>query len=282
MIRPLASCLLAFLLPAGFYVGVDAVEAAGISPKHHPWGVFKPGAWKLVQVTTETLDDKGSVTSTSITKTKTTLVELGNDAVTLHKVGTTEASGKRFNRGPETVSQGLHGETVGRELKCTELATGQVTIEGKSIPCKVIQCEFSGPGSKTVTKIYYSPTISPHILRRAGKTTDLTGENVLNETSVAVVVRNMPCKVLAEIKTASFVKAVQRHPKGTITTWSQTSTEVPGGIIAQSSKERDRNGRVIRRSTLELLDYGLEPEVERISIPPRRQPRPRLRKPPSW
>ncbi len=278
MIRPLASCLLAFSLVLGLCLDIDTVEAARISPKHHPWGAFKPGAWKLVRVITETLDNKGFVTSTSITETKTTLMKVGNDGITLGVVVCVEVAGKRFDPEPQTVKQGLYGETVGRELKCTELPAGRVTIEGSDIPCKVIQCEFSGPSSKIVTKIYYSAAISPHILRREGRTTDLTGKNTLSETSVAVVVRNMPCKVLAEIKTASFVKAVQQHLKGTITTWSQTSTDVPGGIITQSSKELDRSGRMIRRSTLELLDYGLEPEVERMGIQGRRRPPARFRK----
>ena len=277
MIRALASYILAFSLAVGLCLDADAVEAAGISPKHHPWGSFKPGAWKLDRKVTETFDNKGSLTSTSITETRMTLLKVGNDGIMLGKMVGVEVAGKRFDSEPQTLRQELHGETVGQELKCTELPAGQVTIEGSNIPCKVIQFEFSSPSSKTVTKIYYSAAISPHILRREGRTTDLTDKNTLSETSVAVVARNMPCKVLAEFKTASFVKAVQKHPKGTITTWSQTSMEVPGGIITQSSKELDRSGRVIRRSTLELLNYGLEPEVERTGIQPRRRPPQRFR-----
>jgi hypothetical protein len=35
---------------------------------------------------------------------------------------------------------------------------------------------------------------------------------------------------------------------------------VPGGIVAHSSKELDADGHLIRRSTLEVVDYGLEPD----------------------
>ncbi len=270
---------LVFLLAVGIYPCICLSQDTGISPQHHPWGAFKPGAWKLVRVVTETLDDKGLVASTSVTETKTTLVQVEEDGVTLDVAVCVEVAGKQFYPDPQIVKQGFHGEMVGQKLKFKESGTSQVAVEDQKITCKVVQLEFSGNNNKTVTNVYYSPTVSPYILKRKSVTTDMEGKK-LSETSVDVVAQNMPCKVLAEIKSTSFVKAVQKHPKGSISTWTRTSTTVPGGIIAHSSKELDTTGRVIRRSTLELLDYGLEPEIDRTGIFGRRRPTPpRFRRP---
>jgi hypothetical protein len=76
----------------------------------------------------------------------------------------------------------------------------------------------------------------------------------------------MPCKVLAEMQNAAFVKTVTRHPKGTTTTWAATSTAVPGGVVWHSSKEVDKEGHLTLRSTLELVDYGLELEPDRTGL----------------
>jgi hypothetical protein len=39
-----------------------------------------------------------------------------------------------------------------------------------------------------------------------------------------------------------------------------TCVEVPGGIVARATKELDEKGRVIRRSSLELVDYQAQIE----------------------
>jgi len=265
-VRQVLSWISVSLLLLGLCPVAGPAQIVGVAPQHHPWGSFKPGAWKLVRVVTETLDDKGQVVSTSITETKTTLVQVTADSVTLKVAVCVEVAGKRFDPDPQTVKQGLHGEMIGQELKFNEAGTAQAIIERQKVPCKVMQIQYAGPNSKTVTKLYYSPTVAPYVLKRESVSTDLEGKNILSEKSVGVIARNMPCKVLAEIKSTSFVKAVQKHSKGTVITWAWTSTDVPGGIIGHSSKELDKAGRLIRRSTLELLDYGSEPEPGRIGI----------------
>jgi len=237
-------------------------RAQEISVKEHPWGRFQPGAWKVVSVKTETLDEQGLVASTSITETQTTLKEIAEDGVTLEVKVSVEVAGKPFEAEPQTVKQGFHGGLLTSELKVTPLEDSEVTIEGRAIPCKVLRLEFAGPTSKTTTTIYHSPTTAPYVFRRDCVTTDAAGENVLSESSTRVVALDMPCKVLAEIKPAALVKSTHKHAKGTVTTWAYTSPDVPGGVISHSSKEVDTNGRVVRRSTLRLVGYDLKPRPE--------------------
>jgi hypothetical protein len=90
----------------------------------------------------------------------------------------------------------------------------------------------------------------------------------------------MPFRVLAEVKTAACIKSVQTSGRGTITSLAMTSADVPGGVVYQTSKETDPGGRIVRRSTLELVDFSLHPEEERPGLfgrkrPSRRKPPPR-------
>ena len=118
---------------------------------------------------------------------------------------------------------------------------------------------------------------APYILRRQSKTTDAGGTNVLSETCSDVVALDMPQRVLAEIKNVACIKTVQKTPKGCVTTLAMSSPDVPGGVVYQTTKETDATGRLIRRSTLELLSYGIRPETERTGLFGRKRP-PRGRK----
>ncbi len=250
-----------------------AAQESGLSARLHPWGLFNPGAWKTVRVVTETLNEQGQVVSTSTTDTKTILVDLDNDGVTLEIQACIEVAGKRFRAEPQTVKQGFHGELVGPNLRVNGPTDAEMTIEGQKIPCKLQQLESVVSNGKTVTKIYYSTTVAPYILKRESVTTDLDGKNVLSQTTVEVTALNMPVVVLGDMKNVSQVKTVHNSASGTVTTWADVLPEVPGGVVGNSSKETDKTGRLVRRSTLKLIDYSEDPEKDRAGIFGRKHPR---------
>lgn len=246
--------------------------------RHHPWGCFPAGAWKVVRGTTETLDEKGTVVGSSTTETKTTLDAIDSDGVTLFIEGVVEVAGKRLEAGPQCVRQGFRGESAKAKTKVTILKPEELVIEGRRISCQVEELEEITETNRTVTRVYFSPTVRPYVLKRTSVTTDLEGQTRLGETTVTVVGLDLPWKVLAEIKSATLVHAVRKHAKGTTDTWVITSVDVPGGVVQHASKELDQNGRLLRRSTLELVDYGRQPDEERTGIFRRRRAN-RLRRP---
>ncbi|GAF93764.1 unnamed protein product, partial [marine sediment metagenome] len=249
-------------------------EPTGIGKEHHPWGHFKPGAWKLVRVITETLDKEGVPTSTSTTKTKTTLLKIEEDGITLGIEVTVEVASKEFKAEPKCVKQGFHGEVVSEDIKIGPPQDAQLTIEGRSIPCQILKIERSDASNKTVTKVYFSDKVCPRIIKRESVTTDPKGETKTSETTVTVVALDMPCKVLAEIKSSALMKTTNKHTKGVVSTWALICRDVPGGIVEFWSKEVDGSGRLLSRSTLELVGYGLEPEEEPTWIGPLGRKRP--------
>lgn len=243
----------------------------GICETHHPWGRFEPGAWKLVREVTESLDAQGAVVGASTTETKTTLMDIDDQGVTLEVAVVVEVAGKRFAKEPQLVRQGFHGEVLNDQLRVKEPQASQVTIEGQKLSCRNQQVEIDGPSGKTVVGVWYSDTVEPFILRREASTTSPDGAQVLSQTTTEVVALAMPWKVLAEMKSAALIRTVHRHAKGVTTTWAFASADVPGGIVSHTSKETDESGRLIRRSTLELIDYGRQCEPTRAGLFPRKR-----------
>lgn len=229
----------------------------------HPWARFQPGAWKMVRVVTESLDERGVVVSTTTHDTRTVLQAVDDTAATLEVVVTIEVAGKRFENEPQIVRQPLHSEPAAAQLRLRPAGEGSVTIEGRTIPCRVARLEFDGPsnGQKTVTTVHLSENVAPNVLRRESITSDAEGKQIV-ESLVEVIALNTPWKALGETKNASLVRSTLRNGKGVVVTYAFVSPEVPGGVIAHTSKELDRSGRATRRSTLELIDFGSECEEE--------------------
>ncbi len=224
----------------------------------HPWGRFQPGAWKEVRVLAETFDEQGAITGTTIAETTTTLQKISDDGVTLGREVFVEIAGKRLDAEPQVVRQGFHGETPGQKTQVTVLPDDHVMIEGRQVPCHVEQVESSDENTKTVTKTYWSPTVAPFILKRESTTTDADGK-VYRQSTIDVIALDMPRWVLGEIHSTSYVRTIVTHAKGTTSTLSITSADIPGGVICHTSKDMDEKGHLVCRSSLELIDYGLEP-----------------------
>jgi len=268
---PLVRILSAVII-AGCFSGLAAAQETSLPPQLHPWGLFEPGSWKLVRVVTENFNDQGAVAGTSTSDNRTTLLDTDDDGVTLEMRVCVEVAGKRFDGQAQTIKQNYYGEQLSAALKLKEPTTGQVAIEDRKIPCQVRKIELSSTSGKTITTIYYSTSMPPYILKRESVTTDPEGKNILSETSVSVQALDMPCKILGALHNAAYVKTVQKTPQGTIVTLAVICPDIPGGIVSHSSKELDPAGRLVRRSTLELVDFH-SAEKDRPTYGRKRPPR---------
>ena len=113
-----------------------AAEEPGISARHHSWARFQPGAWKLVRVVTESLDESGHVIGVNVTETKTSLLRIDADGVVLEVEVGVEVAGKQFDGQPQCLKQGFHGELAGGEVKFLPAVAAEVSIEDQKIPCR--------------------------------------------------------------------------------------------------------------------------------------------------
>lgn len=248
-------------LSIGLIPSVGTGQTAAIRQEQDPWGRFRPGAWKLVEVTNETFEGQGSLLR-SITQVRTTLTRVASDGVTLLTEVTINVGGKKFDPEPQTVKQGLMGWAPSGDAKVTELPAGELTIRGCKIPCRIRQLERAGPSGSTVTTIHYSDSVAPYVLKRHTKTIDAEGKPV-SETTMEVLDLDAPCFLFGVFRESAHLKTSYKHANGTTTTLAVVSADVPGGLIWQDRREMDAEGRPVARVTLRLTGYGLEPEKEK-------------------
>lgn len=260
-LRRLVCFGLSFALWLGTCAAMCAAQEGGLARKQHPWGRFEPGAWKIVRVVTETFDDRGTIRS--VTETQTTLKAVDEKGVTLQIEVLVGVGGKLFNAQPQIVRQGFHGEMLDQELQSKDLGTAEVAVGDDKIECRVLQLEVSGATGKKTTKVYYNDKVEPYVLRREVVKTDPAGGETTSKTTMEVVAVNVPCRVMGELHNCANLKIVQEHAKGTTTTLAFTTPDVPGGIVCHKLSELNEEGRLVRRSTMEVLDFDDKPDTRR-------------------
>jgi len=163
----------------------------------------------------------------------------------------------------------------------TPLVAETLTIDGQEIRCASEQIEISGGVTREISVITFAADRRPAILRRKSTLSDATGSKVMQEVTSEVKAIDMAHRVLDALnpKAAYLVRVDQKNDRGTTVTWSWHVPEVPGEIVDQCSKKLDTMGRLVRRTTLEVVAYGVgEPaDVEQFETrdAPRRESNPR-------
>ena len=224
----------------------------------HPWGKCVPGASKKVRVVSESLDGKGKVTGTTTTDTYSFLEELTDQDFTLRIEVTVEVGGKRFNSQPQSVKQGYFGEAPGQSVTFKKIRDEEITLLGRPVTVENREVTVQTEKQRRTTVIHFSDTISPHVLKCVSMVTNGDVKTPLSTTQVEVLATGMPYRVLGDIREASFVRTVHTQPKGGSTiTMEVHCADVPGGVVAHTSKELDESGQLLKRSTLELLEFDL-------------------------
>jgi hypothetical protein len=234
-------------------------------PDHHPWGRFPLGSWKLVRVVGETLDAQGRVANITTTETRTTLVASDANSYTLRIDTTIETAGRKFSSVPQLVKHGYYGETPGQPVSVKALGESQLALDGRLVACEVRQAVVETGGVKRVSKIHYSDKVPPYQLRRETTAEDAAEEKKAT-TLVEIVSLDLPQRVVGEIKQASYVKTTHTQPQGKKVTLEVQCDDVPGGVVSHWANETNADGKSLRRSTLELVDYEIpEPKKGEIS-----------------
>jgi hypothetical protein len=266
----------------------DASSAAQVTPAppktaapiEHPWANFPIGSWRTVRVLAETLDEAGSVTSTTLTATKSTLIAADAHAYTLRIESTVEIAGKQFQAQPQIARHGYFGEAEGQEINFRRLGEEDVTIDGRTVKSLVQQAVYEVDGIKRTSTIHYSDVVPPYQLKRVTVTDGLPVEQ-RSTTTVETIALEMPHRVLDRIRSTSMVKTTRRSPQGTKVTLEFHDDDVPGAVVSHSANEVNAAGKVLQRSTLELVDYAIggHPDDADPVTRRRRQTRTRGRRP---
>lgn len=228
----------------------------------HQWGRFRAGAWKRVRIHSETFDEKGSLANSSVTETYTVLTNVTDSTYDLRVEVTVDVGGRKFTAQPQIIRQGYFGEADGQKVTVSKASDGNLEISGIVVPSKVNEVTINGGPTKRVMTIHSSERLPFFALKRDCKATDADGKTVHYTTAVDVLAVDMPHRVLDEIHETAFVKTVHKQGKNTTLTIELDCPDVPGGVVAHSLREEDDKGRLLRRSTLELVGYGTSSDAD--------------------
>jgi hypothetical protein len=265
---------LGFLFVCG--LGVDTVCAQAPVPeegsktislqKQHSWATFTPGVWKTVRIVSESFDKDGKSVETSITDLKSTLESLTDKGVKLRVEVCLWLAGRRLDPKPQNVEQGYHGEVgVFEKETIKELEPVDLTIEGKKISCKVREITLTEPEAKRVrvVKLFFNEEVSPYLLRRECKIRDTEKDVVLSETTMVVNSLDMPWESSGKLFSVAVVKTAKVTPKESMTSLTFLSSEVPGQMVYEATKEMDSQGKTIRQSVSRVTDFCVNPGTEK-------------------
>src|SRR5262245_25086383 len=239
--------------------------------EHHPWARFPVNSWKVVRTRSEALDEKGQVANVTTTETRTTLVAVDTSSYTLRTDATVDVASRRVKTAGQTTKHGFYGETPGQAFDVRRAADASIDIDGRTVPCEVRQVVLAADTGKLISTLYYSSEVPPFILRRETALEGVADER-RNSSVVEVVALDLPQRIRGELKQASYVKTTQKLPQGSKVTLEVHCDEIPGGVTAHWSSETDEAGQVVRRSTLELVEYS-------VASPPGQPPPMLLRRP---
>ncbi len=233
-----------------------AALAQVVTPKTHPWAKFAPGSWKTMRTTSETFGEDKRRLSHSVTHTRSELVSRDDHSYTLRVGSEVVVMGKRLAGRQHTVRRRYDEVPFAYHVSYQQQGTKAVRLNGKTFSCKVYQGKATGPEGTLQVTLWYCEDQFPHVLFRR---LVLTGpqDQVLEETTWETVAVEMPFQALQQLVPTVHYKVVQKKPSGTIVRLVVVSDEVPGGVVFESSKELDPQGRLRRRSTQELVAYGI-------------------------
>lgn len=250
-------CAIAALV-CGAWMAAAAADDLGVLQHAHAWGRFAKGSWRQVRITTESFDEQGKLTSSSVTDNTTTVQEVTPERVTLKVEATVETAGGRMPSEPQIVKQGYAGDDVGQNVTIRTLPAERLMVDGREIVCETRQIEIVRGSTKEVSMIHVAPQLTPAIIKRTSTTREVATAKTTQEATSEVKALDLSLPVLGHLgmKNAYLVRMDQRNAHGSTTTWSWHVTEVPGEVVASSTKKFDGRGRLVRQSTLEMVGYG--------------------------
>lgn len=237
-------------------------------PEHHPWGRFEIGSWKLVRVTTQSLGENGAPASSRVDEIRSTLIAATDTEYTLQVEVTAERDGKRFAIPAQKINR-TYAEDLFGAVDVRRLVDAELEIAGRKFACQQWRGEGEIDGVRKSVSLCYAPEQFPFVLRREVVRTP-QGAGIPTATVVELVAGNLPLKVLKDVHSAQFVRTTHRHGEGSNLILEAQCDDIPGGVVSHSAEEQDDEARVVRRTTLELLEFGVGVERPEDASPRRR------------
>lgn len=228
--------------------------------QYHPWWRFPPGSWSLVEIRTETFGADGKSIDTSITRTRTTLQEVTPRTYTLLIQSSVELGGRELESPPQTLTKGLWGDKASVVTERESSPVDPFELPDRLVPVRRFEVEVLGETTVCKQVVDFSDEQSPHVLRRTIECFARTDHALLYSTRVSTLNVGLPFRFRDRVLSVAYVQTLQKLKQGETLTLETFCHEIPGGVTSHSSKELGAHGELLRRSTMELIDYHVAAE----------------------
>lgn len=250
---------LAFLIVC-WLASVGSAQELLVPHEHHEWASFPAGSWKQVRQVSETFKD-GKVISSITTTVTIRLKEVGADFIVLEREAKSEVSGQVFEKPLREFRSGLNGLQGTQTVHIRPAGQQKLNILGRTYDCEVRQLEVLGEPTKIEGKVFYDPQTPPYLLRREYQFTSAGAEKPDKQMLSEVMAVNKPYPVLTEIKTVAFVVQKTTSADETSEAVEAQCIDVPGFVVGTWMTAYDKDGNLKAKTTVELLNYEVAPEV---------------------
>ncbi|QDU88167.1 hypothetical protein Pla175_15380 [Pirellulimonas nuda] len=227
----------------------------------HAWARHPVGAYRTLRVVTETFDDSGRFVARTETEQTDRLVGVTAENYTLQTTVKLQVGAARTPGQTEACSYRLLTDSATVVTSQVELEPAELSIEGRTIRCRRFRISTEA-GQRTGTEtVWYSPDVSPFVLRRDRSVAE-TPDSTPTEISETVTELQMPLLEDDGVLETHFVRSVSQRPNGRVDRVEMRGDRVPGGLVSASSVERDADGRRVRWSASEIVDFGSDGKSE--------------------
>lgn len=235
-----------------------------LSADKHPWTKFPLGAWREIEITSDSSNETVESISRSVTTQIEKLEAFSGQQYTLQVQSTLNVVGKQVV-GP-FVTRVLNSSTdhVGDILLSRRLDDQILALPLGSTNCEVWEVAYQEDARNLTDRIFFAPQQFPYVLRRetTAEPSDPNLPPALEEV-VTIVAKEVPYTVGTETKLCSCLQTVRHGQKGSTVVISMLNESVPGGEVAVWTTEFDLQGARTRWSTQKLVSHGLTPRVEK-------------------
>ncbi|MEM9354293.1 MAG: hypothetical protein AAGA92_14900 [Planctomycetota bacterium] len=226
----------------------------------HLWGRFPVGSYRVLRTITETFNPDGSLLGKSVTTKHEVLKAVVDDTYVLDVKAAVDLDGKQVSGDWKTRALKLATDEPGRLIESADLGAATVEVHGEPFECRLWEFRYADENETVVQQTHYRRDGFPHAVRMS-RTVLTEEEGGGPEATLSMEVTTMPVPYLLRGRIVSGCRTrwSRRSAKGRTVRSVFLCESVPGGAVEASSTDTDSEGRRVRHSVTELVDYGVAP-----------------------
>lgn len=232
------------------------IVATGPLPReHHPWARHEPGAWRRVRIVSESFDERGVLVSRSETRRRETLVSFDGARYTLRTETSVNVGGQRMPGDGQELSYDLLTDSPESGNAFAKGEPTTISLGGAAVPCERWEWTLPRTRGEMRESAYYSPEVEPHVLKRQ-RTETLDGKTI-GEWETRVVRVGVPRELGSAIELTHHEATEHTNAAGySSERFAVIGATPPGGLVSESTLERDAAGRRVRWTVTHLVAFG--------------------------